>query len=116
MKNQGDEEEKSDWWEKFLYDINVTDLMIAAFTGLLVFYTYLLWRATNRLASLERPSVDIDASNHYEEPTHGSTIDVKISNLGRAVAFAGEIQGAWFIAAEPPRQFRPGNNHNAGVY
>lgn len=103
------------WWQ-----------MIATWLGVALLFAT-LWESTRAaqaavqaantaeqaLTVLERPYVVIDARTHHRELSE--TVHVRFANLGRAVAFTGVVQGDFFVADEPPPQFKPQRQHDRGV-
>lgn len=95
--------------------------IIAIFTVILGVATWLLWGATRDLvagaekaiAIVERPYVIINARTNHSDIK--ATIDVRILNYGRSIAFLGTLQGDFFTQTTPPPQFKPVRRHEKGI-
>ena len=126
-------QEESAWWGKFWYEIKITDVAIAIFTGLLVLSTVGLFWATNKTANAAKDSADISRialetieAPHIEVVDHeirifpqaahdrmypGSApppeIDLFFFNTGRSTAVIQSIRREMFVVSGMDRLRQP---------
>jgi hypothetical protein len=115
IEHKTDEAQQTNWLDSFLYDINITDAMIALFTGLLAVYTYLLyrsadklWQAGERQFGVTRQSADAatkaadvaEASLYKLERPFAIVVDQGMRTLDRGTSDDDVVPR--FRIAEPP--------------
>jgi hypothetical protein len=83
-----------EWLIKFLVDIKITDVLLAAFTGFLAVYTARLWTATRALSEADRPHLVpavFSISNMRSDPDETGRIKLlftyRMENHGKSPAF-----------------------------